>query len=121
MARKEPPVVCDRERLRRSLGMIQKRPVLLRSRVARTRALAFALASVASAQIVAGAFGSFANDGAAGGPGPAVQAVERSGSGQQQAGAAERPRVAWTGSRFEGTPDPPPPYTVVPAFPKLKF
>ena len=32
-----------------------------------------------------------------------------------------RPRVPWTGSRFAGTPDPPPPFTVAPAFPKLKF
>ena len=32
-----------------------------------------------------------------------------------------RQRVPWTGSRFAGTPDPPPPYTVALAFPKLKL
>ena len=32
-----------------------------------------------------------------------------------------RPRVPWTGSRFAGTPDPPPPYAVEPAFPQLKL
>ena len=31
------------------------------------------------------------------------------------------PRVPWTGSKINGTPDPPPPYTVAPAFPHLKF
>lgn len=31
----------------------------------------------------------------------------------------EPPRVPWTTSRFAGTPDPPLPYTVEPAFPKL--
>ena len=31
------------------------------------------------------------------------------------------PRVPWTGSRLIGTPDPSPPYTVEPAFPKVKF
>ncbi|HEY2157863.1 MAG TPA: PQQ-dependent sugar dehydrogenase, partial [Isosphaeraceae bacterium] len=30
-------------------------------------------------------------------------------------------RTAWTTSRFIGTPDPPPPYRVEPAFPKLTF
>lgn len=30
-------------------------------------------------------------------------------------------RVAWTTSRIAGTPDPPPPYRVEPAFPKLTF
>src|SRR5215211_3930112 len=30
-------------------------------------------------------------------------------------------RVPWTSSRFAGTPDPPLPYTVEPAFPKLTF
>jgi len=30
-------------------------------------------------------------------------------------------RTPWTGSRFAGTPDPPPPYTVEPAFPGLTF
>ena len=30
-------------------------------------------------------------------------------------------RVPWTGSKIAGTPDPPPPYTVEPAFPHLKF
>ncbi len=31
------------------------------------------------------------------------------------------PRVPWNGSRFAGTPDPPPPFAVAPAFPRLKF
>jgi glucose/arabinose dehydrogenase len=31
------------------------------------------------------------------------------------------PRVPWTGSKIAGTPEPPPPYTVEPAFPHLKF
>jgi hypothetical protein len=30
-------------------------------------------------------------------------------------------RIPWTTSRFVGTPDPPPPYEAVPAFPKLTF
>ncbi len=30
-------------------------------------------------------------------------------------------RVPWTSSRLVGTPDPPPPYTVAPAFPRLVF
>ena len=30
-------------------------------------------------------------------------------------------RVPWTTSRFADTPDPPPPFTVAPAFPNLKF
>src|SRR5271165_686075 len=34
---------------------------------------------------------------------------------------APSPRVPWTGSRFAGTPDPPPPYTIAPAFSNLKF
>ncbi len=34
---------------------------------------------------------------------------------------AAGPRIPWTTSRFAGTPDPPPPFTVVPAFPNLKF
>ncbi len=35
--------------------------------------------------------------------------------------ARPRARVPWTSSRFAGTPDPPPPFTVALAFPKLKF
>ena len=31
------------------------------------------------------------------------------------------PRSPWTASRMTGTPEPPPPYTVEPAFPRLKF
>ena len=31
------------------------------------------------------------------------------------------PRVPWTSSRFNGTPEPPPPFTVAPAFANLKF
>jgi uncharacterized repeat protein (TIGR03806 family) len=30
-------------------------------------------------------------------------------------------RIPWTGSKIAGTPEPPPPYTVEPAFPNLKF
>src|SRR5206468_2796774 len=30
-------------------------------------------------------------------------------------------RTAWTASRIVGSPDPPPPFKVVPAFPNLKF
>ena len=42
------------------------------------------------------------------------------------ADAADRPygiskRVAWTTSRLTGSPDPPPPYSIEPAFPGLKF
>ncbi|MGO9470462.1 MAG: PQQ-dependent sugar dehydrogenase [Isosphaeraceae bacterium] len=36
-------------------------------------------------------------------------------------GAQVARRVPWVGSRLRGTPDPPPPYTVVQAFPGLKF
>ena len=36
-------------------------------------------------------------------------------------GAAIARRVPWTSSTFAGTPDPPPPYAVEPAFPHLKF
>ncbi len=36
-------------------------------------------------------------------------------------GAAIERRVPWTVSKIAGTPDPPPPYTVLPAFPHLKF
>ncbi|MCH2209727.1 MAG: PQQ-dependent sugar dehydrogenase [Fuerstiella sp.] len=35
--------------------------------------------------------------------------------------AADDPRPAWTTSRLSGTPDPPDPYTVRPAFPRLSF
>src|SRR5262245_25007123 len=31
------------------------------------------------------------------------------------------PRTPWTGSRMAGTPEPPPPYTVEPAFPHVKL
>src|SRR5271169_2036923 len=30
-------------------------------------------------------------------------------------------RIPWTSSRISGTPEPPPPYTVEPAFPRLKL
>ena len=36
-------------------------------------------------------------------------------------GATLERRVPWTVSKIAGTPDPPPPYTVEPAFPHLKF
>ena len=49
---------------------------------------------------------------------PSTKAV--SGSGADRGGAADR-RVPWTGSKFAGTPDPPPPYAVELAFPHLKF
>jgi uncharacterized repeat protein (TIGR03806 family) len=42
------------------------------------------------------------------------------GAGADRGGAGER-RVPWTGSKFAGTPDPPPPYAVELAFPHLKF
>ncbi|MCI0360364.1 MAG: PQQ-dependent sugar dehydrogenase [Planctomycetaceae bacterium] len=35
--------------------------------------------------------------------------------------AADRARIPWTTSRVVGSPDPPPPFTVVRAFPNLKF
>jgi uncharacterized repeat protein (TIGR03806 family) len=34
---------------------------------------------------------------------------------------AGSPRVPWTSSKITGTPEPPPPYTVEPAFPRLTF
>src|SRR5947209_4415547 len=42
------------------------------------------------------------------------------GAGEIRAGDRSG-RVPWTGSRIAGTPEPPPPYTVEPAFPHLKF
>jgi uncharacterized repeat protein (TIGR03806 family) len=44
----------------------------------------------------------------------------KAGEALEQARAA-RARIPWNGSRFAGTPDPPPPFTVALAFPKLKF
>src|SRR5579864_4154495 len=38
-----------------------------------------------------------------------------------QSGAAKTARVPWTTSRVVGSPDPPPPFKVVRAFPNLKF
>ena len=35
--------------------------------------------------------------------------------------AAAQDRVPWDGSRMEGTPEPPPPYRSIPAWPNLKF
>src|SRR5579862_3088834 len=35
--------------------------------------------------------------------------------------SASARRVPWTTSRIAGSPEPPPPYTVEPAFPKLTF
>ena len=40
---------------------------------------------------------------------------------EPSAPAAIEHRIPWTGSKLVGTPDPPPPYTVEPAFPHLKF
>ena len=42
------------------------------------------------------------------------------GAVEARAGELER-RIPWTGSRIAGTPEPPPPYTVELAFPRLKF
>lgn len=39
----------------------------------------------------------------------------------EEASSAELQRIAWTTSRMFGAPDPPPPYRVVQAFPKLQF
>ena len=47
---------------------------------------------------------------------PALRATN-----ERPANAAPRQRALWSSSRFAGTPDPPPPYAVTPAFPKLKF
>jgi uncharacterized repeat protein (TIGR03806 family) len=41
-------------------------------------------------------------------------------AGEGRAGGGSS-RVPWTGSKIAGTPEPPPPYTVEPAFPRLKF
>jgi uncharacterized repeat protein (TIGR03806 family) len=54
------------------------------------------------------------------GPFRPAQAADGGNIGQA-AGAPARTRAPWTGSRFAGTPDPPPPYAVAPAFPKLTF
>jgi uncharacterized repeat protein (TIGR03806 family) len=54
---------------------------------------------------------SFASD-------PAAKAI--SGAATARSAALER-RVPWTVSKIVGTPDPPPPYTVEPAFPHLRF
>ena len=35
--------------------------------------------------------------------------------------AADGPRPAWTTSKLQGTPTPPAPYEIRPAFPNLKF
>jgi uncharacterized repeat protein (TIGR03806 family) len=44
------------------------------------------------------------------------------GLGASEGGADDRPkRVPWTGSRVMGTPEPPPPFAVEPAFPRLKL
>ena len=48
-------------------------------------------------------------------------AAPERGKSARPSGPPERQRVPWTGSRFAGTPDPPPPFAVTPAFPKLKF
>src|ERR1700704_2186848 len=39
----------------------------------------------------------------------------------QEGGLAKTARAAWTTSRVVGSPDPPPPYKIVRAFPNLKF
>jgi uncharacterized repeat protein (TIGR03806 family) len=39
----------------------------------------------------------------------------------QPVASALEHRIPWTGSKFTGTPDPPPPYAVELAFPRLKF
>jgi putative heme-binding domain-containing protein len=52
---------------------------------------------------------------------PWLAALVLSSVGSHSLGAEPAERVPWTTSRFAGTPDPPPPYTVKPAFPKLSF
>jgi uncharacterized repeat protein (TIGR03806 family) len=47
------------------------------------------------------------------------ETVAADGLPAQPGSVARRP--PWNGSKFSGTPDPPPPYTVEPAFPRLKF
>jgi uncharacterized repeat protein (TIGR03806 family) len=47
-------------------------------------------------------------------------AAEPESSARSENGRAEQ-RIAWTTSRLVGSPDPPSPYRVRPAFPKLKF
>jgi uncharacterized repeat protein (TIGR03806 family) len=39
----------------------------------------------------------------------------------RKAPPADERRIPWTASRMAGTPEPPPPYTIEPAFPRLKF
>jgi uncharacterized repeat protein (TIGR03806 family) len=63
---------------------------------------------------------SFARDDGLAAPPLQLQAADRGASNQQPA-APKRERASWTTSHFVGTPDPPPPYTVALAFPKLKF
>lgn len=41
--------------------------------------------------------------------------------GSDQLSAADGPRPAWTASKITGTPTPPPPYAIRPAFPNLSF
>src|SRR5262245_33734328 len=51
-----------------------------------------------------------------------VMAAATIGVGAGGVRAADRPsRVPWTTSRIAGAAEPPPPYTVEPAFPHLKF
>src|SRR5947208_9351760 len=49
-----------------------------------------------------------------------VAAAIVGGAGEGRA-ADRSSRVPWTTSRIAGAPEPPPPYTVEPAFPDLKF
>ncbi len=51
----------------------------------------------------------------------ARQAVESAANGASGAATANDRRTPWTGSKFAGTPDPPPPYVAELAFPHLKF
>ena len=54
--------------------------------------------------------------------GLALMATGAIGIGAHEGRAGDRPtRVPWTGSRMTGTPEPPPPFTVEPAFPRLKL
>ena len=48
---------------------------------------------------------------------PSIHAQEKSQPGK----TGIQTRIPWTSSRIIGTPDPPLPYTTVPAYPRLKF
>ncbi len=85
-----------------------------------------AIASIAALLLAAGIAADDIEDRqASAGEPPAAGGAQR--GARNGAGTAERDasvrasRIPWTGSKFAGTPEPPPPYTVEPAFPHLKF